>query len=470
MKNFLRKHTIPIGIFLFFSGFYLLTTPGILASSDEIINFLTARALVEDQSFALEVDCQTFSIFVKMRPDGQCYGKYDVGLAFTGLPLYLLGRILDGPAPSDYNAFSLPRLIVSTLNQFVTAATCTVLYLLALELSASRKNALELSILFGLATIAWPYSGTFFSQPVIGFLLITAVLLLRKGKKPIYAFSTGVLLGWAILTRLDSIPLVCIILLYALYQFKTRTANRRDLLKNVLALAVPLILSVVLYLLFNLLRSGAILQNSYAGEGWTGNFLQGAYGLLFSPGRGIIFYSPLVILAVPGLWMLWQQGLKADVLLIVGLFLAQISIYAAWWAWEGGWVWGPRFLVSTLPLLMLGLLPWLERERYKILVISLVTIGFLVQVIAVTTSPVFYITTTHFSYDETLFIPAASPIIGHTKNLLLDKNVMYLMVSQAYGVLSRGQTILWGGIAVILMLFGGKLLTSFSNPDYSVSD
>ena len=458
MRAFLRKQKIPIGIFIFFSGFYLFTTQGILVQSDEIINFLTIRALVEDHSFALEIDCEAYAIFVKVRPDGQCYGKYDIGLAFTGLPFYVMGRILDGPAQPDFYSISISRLVVSTLNQFVTAATCAVLYLLAVDLSSLRKNALKLAVLFGVATMAWPYASTFFSQPLVGFLLITAVLLLRKENRSACLFGAGLALAWALLVRLDSLPLVCIILLYALYRLRTKAATRSELLKNVLVLAAPLLGAVVLYLLFNQLRSGAVLQNSYAGEGWTGDFWPGLYGLIISPGRGIIFYSPLVILAVPGLWLLWQEKYQAEVLLILGLFLAQIAIYASWWAWEGGWVWGPRFLVSTQPLLMLGLLPWLERSRYKAVIVGLAISGFLVQFLAVTTSPAFYLSTTHFTYDQTLFVPAASPLVGHIKNLLFDKAVMYLLATRGHGVLNYFQTVLWGWVATILMYLGGKLL------------
>ena len=36
------------------------------------------------------------------------------------------------------------------------------------------------------------------------------------------------------------------------------------------------------------------------------------------------------------------------------LFLAQLLYFGRWWAWHGDWSWGPRYLVVTVPLLMLG--------------------------------------------------------------------------------------------------------------------
>ncbi|MCP4363293.1 MAG: hypothetical protein GY796_35280 [Chloroflexi bacterium] len=179
---------------------------------------------------------------------------------------------------------------------------------------------------------------------------------------------------------------------------------------------------------------------------------------MISPGRGIIFYSPLVVLAVPGLLLLWREKLPAEAALIVGLLLVQIATYASWWTWDGGWVWGPRFLVSTQPFLMLGLLPWLAKDRCKTLFFGLVTLGFLVQIIGVTTSPLYYLTRTHFTFTQTLYNPAASPIIGHAWDLF-NRRVMLLMPSQAHGVLSRGQTILWGLVSIGLMVIGGSILS-----------
>lgn len=452
MKISIQERLIPLFIFLFFSGFYLFTAQEQFSADDGLINYFTTQAIAETGSFILDMDCEGLSRFVQVRSDGECYSKYDVGLALTSLPLYALGQLVDG---DPHSAGVMSRLFVGTLNAFVTAATSAVLYLLALEMFASRKNALELAILFGLATIAWPYAVSYFSQPLVGLLLLTAVFfLLRSSKNNLYIVGAGIVLGWSILVRLDSLPLVFLVVIYAIYHFQPQSISTPILLKKLLFLAIPLVVAVVAVLFFNQVRSGQIFQNSYEGEGWTGVFWKGFYGLSVSFNRGIIFYSPLILLAVPGSWLLSRKGWRAEVVLIISLLIVQLVMYSFWWTWDGGWVWGPRFLVSTQPLLMIGLLPWLQKSRYIFVLLGVVVISFFVQIVGVSTSPVSYIAGTDYSYTQTLYELMASPLLGHTVDLL-NERVSLLIPSSAMGLLSRGQTAVWAFVSLGLMCVGG---------------
>lgn len=118
-------------------------------------------------------------------------------------------------------------------------------------------------------------------------------------------------------------------------------------------LALPLVLGVCGILAENLLVREALLATGYAGEhgagtllpysglpGFSYPFLLGLYAILFSSGKGILFFAP-------GLWLLRKQAAPAPwVLFLAGLVL----VYASWWAWYGGFFWGPRFfLFASLP-------------------------------------------------------------------------------------------------------------------------
>ena len=77
--------------------------------------------------------------------------------------------------------------------------------------------------------------------------------------------------------------------------------------------------------------------------GFSYPFLLGLTSILFSFGKGILFFFP-------GLWV---SNVDTDlsgarrtlgrywIVLVVGLVL----IYTKWWAWYGGWYWGPRFFL-----------------------------------------------------------------------------------------------------------------------------
>lgn len=94
--------------------------------------------------------------------------------------------------------------------------------------------------------------------------------------------------------------------------------------------------------------------------------LHGLYGLLASPGRGLIWYSlptaMAVILCARNAVRARTASDSRDALVFAG-FLAYLVLYAKWCSFEGGWCWGPRFLLPFVPLLHLSLLPLLARAR-----------------------------------------------------------------------------------------------------------
>lgn len=454
---------IPGLIFIFFSGFYLFTAKGVIHIADGMVNFQTTRAIVEDHS--LEINCDILDDFVVENPNGRCYSKYDTGLPITAVPLYLLGQAIGGADPADMYTVSAAKLGVSILGQLATAATCAVLYILCLHISKNELQAFSVAFLYGIATLAWPYAGLFFSQPLVAFLLTLAVTLLVifPANHTSAYLGAGLALGWACLTRLDTLPLTIVIAVYVLYRWKRELGNGRSLFKNIFLLGTPIFLAILAYGAVNVLRTGSLTQVGYANEGWTTPFFTGLYGLLLSPGRGLIFYSPLALFALIGLIKLWQQDWQAETALIAGLVGMEIVTYAAWWSWEGGQTWGPRFLVPTHALLMVGLLPWISKALPQIPFIIALVIGFLIQLVGVTTEVGIYLERTPFSYEETLFKWQASPILGQFQDLLALK-VSFLLANRGYGLLSTTELLLWLAICMVLM-FGSLLLlrTRFSD-------
>ena len=71
----------------------------------------------------------------------------------------------------------------------------------------------------------------------------------------------------------------------------------------------------------------------------------GVLAILFSFGKGLALF-------VPGLWLLFKRPSRPtpDTLrqfqrLSIAFLSGLILVYAKWWAWNGGWFWGPRFLL-----------------------------------------------------------------------------------------------------------------------------
>jgi hypothetical protein len=84
----------------------------------------------------------------------------------------------------------------------------------------------------------------------------------------------------------------------------------------------------------------------YSGEpGFSYPFLLGVLSILFSFGRGLVFFAPGAVLwlsaSTRALLKQWRRLVGLMLLFLVGL----VVIYAKWWAWFGGLSWGPRFFV-----------------------------------------------------------------------------------------------------------------------------
>jgi hypothetical protein len=66
------------------------------------------------------------------------------------------------------------------------------------------------------------------------------------------------------------------------------------------------------------------------------------------PGRGVVFYAPVVLAA---LFAARRLPIPARVLCLVAP-LVLVAVSARWFVWHGGSCWGPRFLIPVLPLLV----------------------------------------------------------------------------------------------------------------------
>jgi hypothetical protein len=113
------------------------------------------------------------------------------------------------------------------------------------------------------------------------------------------------------------------------------------------------------------LRRGSPFSNGYSGDrgyktimpysglpGFSYPFFFGVLSILFSFGKGLIFFAPGLLLPVRKTLLQWQQKINIYevytlwMCFVVGL----VVVYAQWWAWYGGGFWGPRFfLFAAIP-------------------------------------------------------------------------------------------------------------------------
>jgi 4-amino-4-deoxy-L-arabinose transferase-like glycosyltransferase len=260
-------------------------------------------------------------------------------------------------------------------------------------LGMSPRLAAITSILGGLTGLSPFYAKTYFSEPLAGLFLVLALWAIfqaERREKLSWLFTAGLCLGASMLTRVAHGALLIPALIALIWWLRAHNKHvGQGLGLAALGFAIPLLLLGA----YNFMRFGHFLETGYGAEinAFNGDPVEGLLGLLMSPGRGLFWYVPWSLVALFSVKTFWNKH-QAATLYIVGSLVTLLAIYAPWHMWEGGWCYGPRFLVPIAPLLLipaaLGIYSHWHRVRVRYAVIC---IGALSVALAVTSAHVNYL-------------------------------------------------------------------------------
>ncbi len=439
-----------IGVLGLFLSIFLMATDARISSVDDKIMFDMTKSILATQSFASSEPLSDRDFFIDPwfyveGKDGKAYSKYGPGQPLAILPLYVLGKVAVSliPAyyvdwfPSDYVPFKRPERIsasehaenvvvpafTSLLNPLATAVSCLLVFLIAYQLSGSAKTSLVTAGIFGFATAAFPYAKYSFHHPLATALLLASFYFLLSWRARGNAWRlviAGTCLGFATLTRYESVAALIAFLPYVAWGAYRRTGT--EVFKAAMLFVLPVIAFVLVVLWYNDLRFGNPLYTGYFQEGFTADFGESIKGLILSPGRSIFLFSPPILVGLACLPLFSRRWLPEGLAIAV-LVVVFFSLYAKWSGWEGGWGWGPRYLLPVLPFLIVPVLTALQSKRTwpKVVVIGLSLVGLPIQLLGVLTNfNDFYMERTMIQgldFWRTVYDWEQSPIPGHIEQL-----------------------------------------------------
>jgi hypothetical protein len=187
---------------------------------------------------------------------------------------------------------------------------------------------------------------------------------------------------------------------------------------QLLGFLAPVVFLLLLAFLYNCYAFGKPFAGGYHEEGWSTPLYVGLYGLLLSSGKSLLLFVPLTIVAPLALVAFYKAGRKEEAVLFTTIFGTYLLLHAGWWSWYGGWSWGPRFLVPTLPFLVLPLgALWSRGIARHSSLIALTMISIFVQFLGVAIDFNQYMLLIQ-DLAKLLFIPEYSPLVGHLQLLL----------------------------------------------------
>jgi hypothetical protein len=304
---------------------------------------------------------------------------------------------------------SMDALLLVTLfvNSVIISLTGLVIFAFALDLYGSRRIAFIVGLIFVGCSFILPYNNSLFPQPIQALCIISGIFFLYKARhhhssylcqfsKGNFNRSTGYV--WTILSAsffglsIVASPVSGLFIpAYIICSLIYLRRNRRLLICFVVSLVILLILIAIL----NYFRFGSLSEFGYGSQygAFTLNMeWQGLLGLLLSPGKGVIFYFPAIVLL--------PFALKYSFRHEICLSFLTMYIFATLWfyfgtllvngesrSWSGAIAWGPRYLIPILPLvaIVLGsLLKYpksLKTKRIVHISISILAVaGFIVNI------------------------------------------------------------------------------------------
>jgi hypothetical protein len=331
-------------------------------TGNETSHFVLVQALVEGHTFSLDtflppvpLDLSTYA--------GHYYSNKPPGFALLVAPGYLVFRYVLLPL---WNSRPIPDFL--PLFPAALASLAVVLtYLLAVGLGLRRKSAAIGALVAGLATIQVVYAVSFMNNIASTTFLLLALWSAFRYRETwrwlflsLAAFSSGysVLINFS--TSVVLLPLA-FYLLWVLYQDRRRPYFYRDVAIFFASGLVPLIFlgfynfrcfGSPFVTAYSHYQSPDFVQFSDPVEAYTGgNLLVGLWGFLFSASKGLFVYTPVLGLALPGLYIsLRGKRFRLEWLIVVATIIVNVVLFAQYRYWYGGHFVGPRHILPILPL------------------------------------------------------------------------------------------------------------------------
>jgi hypothetical protein len=284
--------------------------------------------------------------------NGNFRSAYPLPSAFAAA---IVARALAVTRLVDLRAPMAPNLVAKVTASGLTALAIAVAFLCARR-RATPVQALWVAIALGLGTNMWAsVSQTLWQQETALSALAVAVLALAATPLlPARAFAATVALALAGAARPQLAPTVAVLAASVLI----RMGGRR----SVLAL-IPLGIVATLVVAMNMRWFGhplgavpqleALHQTVHGVRGtFTSDIAGGLLGLFFSPNRGLVIFSPVVLLVLGSIPDVIREGWTSDLRWCALAIAVQTLFYSAYTVWWGGHTFGPRYALDLLPAMI----------------------------------------------------------------------------------------------------------------------
>lgn len=460
-----------------------------MRSANELPRVYLTSAMVDEGTFAIDTGVRNHGRTADISPSGgHVYSNKAPGSSMVAIPAYLLlkgaGAVLGFEPTLAHKtwAFRLASGVIPTLLFLLLAWRFLARFV---PDPSSRRMAL---CGYALGSMAMIYSILFFAHQLSAVCIASswmiAVWVIEDDRDSRWLIAVGALAGMALLVDYQAAFAGIPIAVYLLYKLLRHPPRRwTGVGMAVAGAAVP----VALLLFYHAQAFGSPLRTGYAASETFAHFhqrgflgmdqfrLEALVGSTASPEHGLVFLCPMVLLAIPGLVLLWRRGERWTAGVCLSVMLIYLAFVSSLSFWRGGWSVGPRYITVMLPFALVPIavaiahvdrLGGAKQIAWRGLAVGLVVVSIVVYCASAVTFP---------HYPETFDNPLYELVFRLLGDGYAPYNAGWLVGLRGtaslvpYGLVVAG-LILWLAMparkrwpsALVGLIVAGLILTSYS--------
>jgi len=384
-----KNNKIGINVFFFFLFIYIFFMSGHMGG-DSMFVYLTTESIIIDGNLVLndhperEFGIQEMKrVYDAVIGTNRKYSPYQLGEVILQIPFFIIGYIfslLYSGIPRDY----ITMFFTSMSNCFVTASLCFIFYKLLKLFSISDKISILVTIALGLSTFIFAYSKQGFREPLTCLCILIGTYYIVKYRMfhiEKYLLLSGIAIGSACFTRIDSIYVLPPFLLYILF-----IGNKREFVRKIVYFLSPIMFFIIITLIINYsftkdfmefgLGPGLYTYISFSPIDILFNF----YGFFLSSGKSVFLYAPVTILFFFTISKFMREY-KGEAIFFLAIIIFNFFLYFSFKkVVMGGIFWGPRYQYAIIPFFLVPSIYYLQDSKIKrYIFIVLLVMGLFIQ-------------------------------------------------------------------------------------------
>ena len=452
--------------------------------------FALTYSLVENKSVFFSLPISRFATPDLGYKNGKYVSLFAPGLSFMLVPGYLIGKF-----------FGLAQLGTYFFISLFALANSALVYLISRRFSVHKFAAGLSALTFLFATPAFAYSVSLYQHHVSTFLVLTALYLLLVSSRFWSLCLVWFLIALSIPIDYPNLFLQLPLAIMSVGKFLQLVRQNHSLQFKINPIGFFSLFAVLppllFFLWFNKVSYGDPLQLSgtvaqiraidAAGLPTTPksinpnedlekeihpelqkksavrffksrNLLDGLYIHLISLDRGVLIFTPVILLGILGAYYLYRQS-HPFFPVIVGVLGADLLLYSLWGDPWGGWAFGSRYLIPGYAILAILVGLALNHWRKKIFVMCVFLVLFIYSVAVNTLGAV-----TSSRNPPQVEILALEKLSGRIERYSFDRNLEFIKANRSksflfdtyakkYLTASQYFLIISGSINLVALLF-----------------